>query len=226
MEDKLDTHIESLIFVAQQPIKREDIKYNLENALQISIDPEHMDDALLRLQEKYWDDNFSIEIVEVAEGFQFVTKGAYHHIVGHYLRQLTKRRLSKVALETLAIIAYRQPVSRAEIEQIRGVNADYAIDKLLEKELIEISGRSTGPGKPLLYTTSGKFMDYFGLKSMEDMPQLKEFQVATEEIGEPSAMEEEINYSYPVNSENQDGNEQMALSNGEDPISTPVDESE
>ncbi len=194
MENRLDTHIESLIFVAQQPVKREDIRYNLENALQVKIDPADIDDAIHRLQEKYWDDNFAIEIVEVAEGFQFVTKGAYHHVVGHYLKQLTKRRLSKVALETLAIIAYRQPVSRAEIEQIRGVNADYAIDKLLEKELIEIVGRSTGPGKPLLYSASPKFMDYFGLKSMEDLPQLKEFQAASEEIGEPSSLEEVVSY--------------------------------
>ena len=192
MADKLDTYIESLIFVAQQPVKREEIRYNLENALQVKIDPEAIEDALFRLAEKYQSDDFALEIVEVAEGFQFVTKGAYHHIAGHYLKQLTKRRLSRVALETLAIIAYRQPVSRTEIEQIRGVNADYAIDKLLEKELIEIAGRSTGPGKPLLYTTSGKFMDYFGLKSMEDLPQLKEFQPPTEEIGEPSSLEEVV----------------------------------
>jgi segregation and condensation protein B len=205
MVERLDTHIESLIFVAQQPVKREDIRYNLENALQVKVDDASVDEALDRLQQKYWDDNFAIEIVEVAEGFQFVTKGAYHHIAGHYLKQLTKRRLSKVALETLAIIAYRQPVSRAEIEQIRGVNADYAIDKLLEKELIEIAGRSSGPGKPLLYTTSGKFMDYFGLRSMEDLPQLKEFQAPIEEIGEPSLLEEVVpfNLSYEGNGETQ-----------------------
>lgn len=197
MVERLDTHIESLIFVAQQPVKREDIRYNLENALQVTIDEVSVDEALSRLQEKYWDDNFAIEIVEVAEGFQFVTKGAYHHVVESYLKQLTKRRLSKVALETLAIIAYRQPVSRAELEQIRGVNADYAIDKLLEKELIEIAGRSTGPGKPLLYATSGKFMDYFGLRSIEDLPQLKEFQVPVEEIGEPSSLEEVVSFELP-----------------------------
>ena len=204
MENRLDTHIESLIFVAQQPVKREDIRYNLENALQVKIDSGEIDEALERLQQKYWDDNFAIEIVEVAEGFQFVTKGAYHHIAGHYLKQLTKRRLSKVALETLAIIAYRQPVSRAEIEQIRGVNADYAIDKLLEKELIEIVGRSSGPGKPLLYAASPKFMDYFGLKSMEDLPQLKEFQVVGEEIGEPSSLEEVVSYDSPPTQNGED----------------------
>jgi len=214
MVDRLDTHIESLIFVAQQPVKREDIRYNLENALQVKIEDGSVDEALTRLQEKYWDDNFAIEIVEVAEGFQFVTKGAYHHVVGSYLKQLVKRRLSKVALETLAIIAYRQPVSRAELEQIRGVNADYAIDKLLEKELIEIAGRSSGPGKPLLYATSGKFMDYFGLRSIEDLPQLKEFQVPIEEIGEPSALEEVVSFELPQ--QDHEGNRQLL----------PADESE
>ena len=214
MVERLDTHIESLIFVAQQPVKREDIKYNLENALQVTIDEASVDDALHRLQEKYWDDNFAIEIVEVAEGFQFVTKGAYHHIAGSYLKQLTKRRLSKVALETLAIIAYKQPVSRAELEQIRGVNSDYAIDKLLEKEMIEIAGRSSGPGKPLLYKTSGKFMDYFGLRSIDDLPQLKEFQVPVEEIGEPSALEEVVSFELPV--QENDGHAQLL----------PADESE
>lgn len=196
MAEQIDTHIESLIFVADQPIRREEIRYNLENALQVTIDETSIDEALNRLQEKYWDDTFAIEIVEVADGFQFVTKGAYHHIVGSYLKQLTKKRLSRVALETLAIVAYKQPVPRTEIEQIRGVNADYAIDKLLEKELIEIVGRSSGPGKPLLYATSGKFMDYFGLKSMEDLPQLKEFQATGDEIGEPSALEEVVSTGH------------------------------
>lgn len=214
MVERLDTHIESLIFVAQQPVKREEIKYNLENALQITVDEASVDESLHRLQEKYWDDNFAIEIVEVADGFQFVTKGAYHHIAGAYLKQLTKRRLSKVALETLAIIAYRQPVSRAEIEQIRGVNADYAIDKLLEKELIEIAGRSTGPGKPLLYATSGKFMDYFGLRSIQDLPQLKEFQSSADQIGEPSPLEEVVSFELPSN--DHDGEREVL----------PIDESE
>ena len=214
MVERLDTYIESLIFVAQLPVKREEIRYNIENALNVKVDPDEMEEALKRLQEKYWDDHFAIEVVEVAEGFQFVTKAAYHHMAGHFLKQLTKRRLSKVALETLSIIAYRQPVSRTEIEQIRGVNADYAIDKLLEKELIEIAGRSTGPGKPLLYTTSGKFMDYFGLKSMEDLPQLKEFLQPTEEIGEPPALEEFV----PV--------EGAFRQNGEPQEEPVVDESE
>ena len=174
MSERIDTHIESLIFVAQAPVKREDIKYNLENALQVTIDQEQIDEALARLQEKYWDDNFAIEIVEVAEGFQFVTKGAYHHVAGAYLKQLTKRRLSKVALETLAIIAYRQPITKAGIEAVRGVSVDTMVQQLVDRGLVKIEGRADLPGRPLLYGTTEAFLDHFGVKSLDDMPNAQE----------------------------------------------------
>ncbi len=86
----------------------------------------------------------------------------------------------------MAIIAYRQPITKLEIEQIRGVNCDYTIQKLLEKELIAISGKADSVGKPLLYTTSNLFMDYFGLKSLADLPQLKDLVAESNEIGEQS----------------------------------------
>src|SRR5690606_29358060 len=126
-----------------------------------------------QLMDKYASADYAMEIVEVSGGFRFMTKGAYHHTIGIYLRQNTHKKLSKSALETLAIVAYKQPVTKSEIESIRGVNSDYTIQKLLEKDLVEISGRSMGPGKPLLYITTQKFMDYFGLKSLDDMPKLK-----------------------------------------------------
>lgn len=91
--------------------------------------------------------------------------------------------MSQVALETLSIIAYRQPVSKVDLESIRGVNCDYAIQKLLEKELVMISGRSDGPGRPLLYSTSEKFMDYFGLGSLKDLPKLKDFKQTDNIVG-------------------------------------------
>ena len=107
-----------------------------------------------------------------------------------FLRQTTRKRLSRSALETLSIVAYKQPVSKPELEKIRGVSCDYAIQKLLEKELVMIVGRSDGPGKPLLYATSAKFMDYFGLKSIEDLPQPKEFQEPDNTIGEMASDDE------------------------------------
>jgi segregation and condensation protein B len=143
--------------------------------------------------QKYAAEDYAIEIIEMAGGFRFMTKGAYHHTIGTYLRQNTHKKLSKSALETLAIIAYKQPVTKSELESIRGVNSDYTIQKLLEKDLIEIAGRSDGPGKPLLYNTSSKFTDYFGLKSIADLPKPKEIEPVESQIGEQAPIEEEQN---------------------------------
>jgi segregation and condensation protein B len=112
-----------------------------------------------------------------------MTKGAHHLLVSMHLKQTTKKRLSQAAMETLAIVAYRQPVSRGEMEEIRGVNCDYALQKLLEKELVQIAGRSEGPGRPLLYGTTPKFMDYMGINALSDLPRLKEFKELENSIG-------------------------------------------
>jgi segregation and condensation protein B len=142
------------------------------------------------LAERYQDPVHAFEPVEIAGGWQFMTKGAYHNTVAVYLKQTTRKRLSQAALETLSIIAYRQPVSKSELEKIRGVNCDYSMQKLLEKELVSIVGRSEGPGRPLLYGTSEKFMDYFGLKSLKDLPQPKDFKEEDNAIGEQAPIEE------------------------------------
>jgi segregation and condensation protein B len=194
--DKLALYIESLVFAAPMPINRKDIRYALENALEVKIPMEDLENALAELQQKYQSDDCSFEIVEIAEGFQFLTKPAFHHVIGSYLKQVTHRRLSRVALETLSIIAYKQPVTKSELEQIRGVNCDYAIQKLLEKELIEISGRSEGAGRPLVYVTSEKFMDYFGLKNIGDLPKLKELQTAGNVIGNEESIEELVERAH------------------------------
>ena len=144
-------HIESLIFVAQPSVSFDDIKTSLEEGLNMTIDDVWLSESLDNLMRKYASDDYSFEIVEMAGGFRFMTKAMYHHTIGTYLRQNTHKKLSKSALETLSIIAYKQPVTKTEIEMIRGVNSDYTIQKLLEKDLVEISGRSEGRGKPLLY---------------------------------------------------------------------------
>lgn len=194
--DKLILYIESLVFAAPMPINRKDLRYALENTFEVKIPEEDIERALEELQQKYQSDSFAIEVVEIAEGFQFLTKPAFHHVIGNYLKQITHRRLSRVALETLAIIAYKQPVTKSELEQIRGVNCDYTIQKLLEKELVEISGRSEGAGRPLVYVTSEKFMDYFGLKNISDLPKLKELQTAENVIGSEDTMEELLELAH------------------------------
>jgi segregation and condensation protein B len=189
--DPLALHIESLIFTGNPSISFDDIKNALEDSLGTTFSDNEIASYIESLKDKYNDVQYSIEIVEIAGGFRFMTKALYHHTIGTYLRQNTHKKLSKSALESLAIIAYKQPVTKTEIESIRGVNSDYTIQKLLEKDLIEISGRSEGPGKPLLYTTTSKFTDYFGLKTIEDLPKVKELESIDNQIGEQAPIEEE-----------------------------------
>ena len=122
---------------------------------------------------------------ESGGGWQFLTKRDYHKTIAQLNGEKFLKRLSSAALETLAIIAYKQPITKGEIEAIRGVSSDYSIQKLLEKELINITGRNEDmPGKPLVYATSKTFMDYFGINSPADLPKLKE--VFAETLIEPT----------------------------------------
>ncbi|MDB5153808.1 MAG: scpB, partial [Mucilaginibacter sp.] len=128
--------------------------------------------------------NFAIELVNISNGYQFLTKKNYHSVISLLQLQRSKKKLSPAALETLAIIAYKQTVTKLEIEQIRGVNSEYSIQKLLEKELITIIGKSETVGRPILYSTSHQFMDYFGINDLSELPQIKEFTDNSVSIGE------------------------------------------
>lgn len=142
-----------------------------------------IENALIRIQERYQSDDFAFEVVQSGGGYQFLTKPAYQSSIGIYLKQQSKRRLSTSALETLSIIAYKQPVTKAEIEQIRGVNCDYSVQKLLEKNLVEIKGKADSVGRPLIYGTSDKFKDYFGINELSELPSPKDFSDEGNEIG-------------------------------------------
>lgn len=185
-------YIEALIFASPQAISTEDIKSVLEEALQAEVSEADILGAIGAIREQFSQEDFAFELVEIAGGWQFLTKGAYHNTVAIHLKQTTKKRLSQAALETLALIAYKQPVTKSELEEIRGVNCDYALQKLLEKELVTIAGRSEGPGRPLLYATSEKFMDYLGINSLNDLPKPKDFKEVENSIGELPAAEEII----------------------------------
>src|SRR5688572_5589427 len=175
---QLIPHVEALIFAADRPLPAADILELLNNALAFLEDratQEQVDGAIEAIQEKYNSEFYAFSVRESGGGFQFLTKKDFYQTVAQLNGEKFLKRLSTAALETLAIIAYKQPISKGEIEHIRGVSTDYSITKLLEKELIVISGRSEDlPGKPLLYSTSKAFMDYFGLNSAADLPKLKE----------------------------------------------------
>ena len=187
--EKLAQHIEALVFATDTPVTKNDILECLEKTFDTAFDPELVDEAIGQVRERYAQPDFAIELVQISGGFQFMTKGAYHGVIASWLKLTTKKRLSKAAIETLSIIAYKQPVTKSECEAIRGVSCDYSLQKLLEKELVSITGRSDRPGRPLLYGTSPKFMDYFGLKDMADLPQPKDFKTPDSEVGEASVEE-------------------------------------
>lgn len=173
--DYLANHIEALIFCSPKPITDEEIQLCLKEMFEADVPLDDITNGINKLDEKYQDDNFSFGLVRSGGGYQFLTKPAYQASIGILLKQQSKKRLSNSAMETLAIIAYKQPVTKTDIEQIRGVNCDYAVNKLLEKELIEIKGKSDSIGRPMMYGTNQKFMDYFGINSLRDLPTPKDF---------------------------------------------------
>lgn len=180
----LQNHIEALIFCAEAPLKIEDIQICLSEMFEAEVPIEHVEEALKTLLGKYEADEFPFQIYHSGGGYQFLTKPAYQLSIGILLKQKSKKRLSTAALETISIIAYKQPVTKNQLEQIRGVNCDYAIQKLLDKELIEVKGKSDSVGRPILYGTTDKFMSYFGINSLKDLPQPKDFSTQANEIGE------------------------------------------
>lgn len=209
-------HIEALIFVSEQPISGDEILSCLKSAYGWELKKDQFHSLISELKEKYSAEEFSFELVEIAEGFQFLSKKEYHHAVSVLLQIKAKKRLSTAALETLAIIAYKQPLSKSEIEHIRGVNCDYSIQKLLEKELIVISGKGDGPGKPLLYATSKNFMDHFGLKSVKELPKLKDLHIADSEIGTPGdLMDTEVPVDLDPQRQGVNGAENETIVTGE-----------
>jgi segregation and condensation protein B len=181
--DNISLHIEALIFASEEPLQLREIKQCLQVLFDKDFEKSILLNKITALQEKYKKSTAAFEIVEMAGGYRFLTKGIFHPTVVALLKQKSKKKLSKSALETLSVIAYKQPISKSEMERIRGVNCDYAVRKLLDKELIKINGRSKDVGRPLLYGTSDKFMQHFGLNSIKDLPKLKEFKHEENQIG-------------------------------------------
>lgn len=194
---QLIPHVEALIFASDRPLSTLELTDLINQAFGFMEDKIPMDQveaAVEGVAEKYAAEFYPFEVRQSGGGWQFLSKKEYHKTIAQLNGDKFLKRLSVAALETLAIIAYKQPVTKGEIESIRGVSSDYAVQKLLEKELIVISGRNEKmPGHPLLYTTSKSFMDYFGINSPEDLPKIKE--VLAEQIVLPTQISEALQSS-------------------------------
>ncbi len=164
-EENLKNIIEALLFVSDKPLSIEQIKSLLE------CDAAAIINAVSLLRQEY-QEKHSFRLREVAGGLQLVTDPEYAPWLRKLFQGGRKERLSRAALETLAIVAYKQPITKPEAEKIRGVDVDGVMKKLLEKGLVRITGRKKVAGRPLLYATTKRFLEYFGLNSLEELPPL------------------------------------------------------
>jgi segregation and condensation protein B len=185
-------HIEAVIFASDKPLTLMEITEIINNAfgfMEDKITLDQVEASMEGIVEKYNSEFYPFEVRESGGGWQFLTKRDFHKTIAQLNGDKFLKRLSAAALETLAIIAYKQPITKSEMEAIRGVNCDYAVQRLLEKELVIITGRNEHMvGKPLVYATSKTFMDYFGINSAEDLPRIKE--ILAEQFVEPTAITE------------------------------------
>ena len=173
--------VEALIFAAEEPLSLSQIRSiyqgeNLRNAESRQIEPETIRQIVTDLNKEYSRQDRPYRIVQIAGGYQFATSSEYAEWLGKLYKEQGRRKLSQSGVETLAIIAYKQPITKAEIEKIRGVNCDYVLKTLLEKELLTVTGRAESVGRPLLYGTTREFLKHFGLNDITDLPRPREIE--------------------------------------------------
>ncbi len=186
--------IEALIFASDEPLTVKQIQTIMGSSeytgLRFRIKEEEMLETIRSINEEYAQTNRPFRIIHIAGGYQCATQPEFADWLGRMIKEKSKRKLSQSVLESLSVIAYKQPVTKSELEAIRGVNADYAIHKLLERGLITIVGRAATPGRPLLYGTTNDFLKHFGINDLADLPKPREIDEILAE--QSSEMEREI----------------------------------
>ncbi|MBC8436554.1 MAG: SMC-Scp complex subunit ScpB [Candidatus Omnitrophica bacterium] len=178
-EDNIKAVIEALLFACEKPLAIEQIRKVLDN-----MEGSVIRGVLEELKSEYEEHNRGMRIIEIAGGFQMVASSGFSPFLKKLFKDRNNEKLSKPALETLAIIAYKQPVTRNEIELLRNVNVDGVMNSLLDKNLVRIAGRKKVPGRPFVFGTTRQFLEYFGLNSLEELPKMEEFSKITEELNE------------------------------------------
>ncbi|MCX5698710.1 MAG: SMC-Scp complex subunit ScpB [Candidatus Omnitrophica bacterium] len=183
-ENNLKSAIEALIFASEKPITVEQIKKVLGGLDTLSINR-----IIMELKNEYQAQNRGMRVVEIAGGFQMTTCSNFASFLKKLFKNRYSDKLSKPALESLAIIAYKQPLTKSEIESLRNVNVDGVIKSLMDKNLIRICGRKKIPGRPFVFGTTGEFLEHFGLKSLADLPKMEDFTVLAQQQEAGEAIE-------------------------------------
>jgi len=178
MEKIYNSVIEALIFSSDDVISANEMIKAIKviDGEEVQVSAGEIEEAIDFLNKNYEEQNLSFRILRIANGYLFATTKDYSKYVGYLSSEKSKRRLSQAAVETLSIIAYKQPITKPVIESIRGVNSDYILNTLLEKNLVTISGRAESVGRPLLYSTTEEFLKYFGLNKLSDLPKPREIE--------------------------------------------------
>lgn len=172
---RLTSVVEALIFSSPEPLTWEKLSEIVQKDEEdLSLDYDTILRIVTRLNERYEENDLSFRIEETGGGFTFVTQPRYHPWLSIFQHENAYRKLSQSATETLAIVAYRQPITKPEVDQIRGVDSGYILRQLLEKMLLKVSGRADSPGKPLLYKTTKHFLKHFGINSVDELPKPRE----------------------------------------------------
>ncbi len=178
MDKIYNSIIEALIFSSDESLSNSEIIKAVKgiDGEDTEISSSDVEKCVDEINTSYEENNTSYRIIRIADGYLFATRPEYAKYVGYLSSEKSKRRLSQAALETLAIIAYKQPITKPELESIRGVNSDYILNTLLEKNLITIKGRAETIGRPLLYATTDEFLKYFALNKLSDLPKPREIE--------------------------------------------------
>jgi segregation and condensation protein B len=218
--------LEALLFVSDSPLRSNRLVQFLGKSAR-----KDLPNLVRHLNESYANDGRSFRIREIAGGYQMYLMPTYTRAVEKFLKKQRERRLSQAALETLAVMAYKQPVTRADIEHIRGVNSDGVIASLLERRLAAIVGRSQKLGRALLYGTTQQFLEYFGLNSLDELPRLDELVLPEEDQLSFNQVEleldsgrEEIESEEPVDLEGSDDDMILAVAGQEIDVNPDVTE--
>lgn len=189
--EDLEGAAEAILFIATEPVSVD----TLFKVFGGQVTPSEIVEFLKRIERKYEQNSLGIILRKVAGGYQFVTRAEHSVFVKNYLKEHNTRKLSKAAVEVLAIVAYKQPITAAEISAIRGTESQQVIKGLLEKKLLKIQGRKQVVGKPLLYATTKEFLVHFGLNSLDDLPNFEELEEVFNESVKQESLFKDINGS-------------------------------
>ena len=206
--EELKSIVENVLLAADQPINASE----LSKIFLDGTDKDQLQSILDELREEY--NSRNLQIMEVADGYQLCTRHEYNDWIRKYLKLDRSSRLSQPSLDTLSIIAYKQPLTRQEVDDIRGVDSSGVLKTLLEKKVIGPAGRKKVPGRPIMYRTTQKFLEYFGLKNLSDLPTLEDLREEME--GEDPPLQTQIEFSNSEAASSSTSEDEPLTESGED----------